>query len=383
MSVVIINPNQVVEHNLLSLVVSMLTHQKNFHTRAEAVENTSVSPYNTTLCPDDLLALNIIGRSMAILSALKNLKKIAVCEAPVVIEGETGTGKEVVARAIHNLSPRKNHAFVPVNCGALPESLLERELFGHEKGAFTDAKQTRSGVIEQANNGTLFLDEVDTLSPKAQVSLLRFLQEQEYRPLGGEKIIAANVRILTASNANLHNLVHEGLYRQDLVYRLNVMCIHLPPLRERLGDIELLSAHFLDKYQQRYNMTNKYIDSETIEKMCSYTWPGNIRELENLIHRELILSENNRVLINFSQYTAMERRRSFLDRRTFNYQGKDFKQAKKEAIEAFESHYLTWIMNEVGGSVTLAATKSGKERSALGKLLKKYNIDKTLFKNIK
>src|SRR5258706_4658136 len=196
---------------------------------------------------EDFGELNLVGRSPAFLEVLELTKRFSACDATVLVQGETGTGKELVARAIHYLGARRNFPFIPVNCGALPDSLVESELFGHARGAFTDARDARRGLIAEAQGGTLFLDEIEVLTPKAQVALLRFLQDLEYRPVGGAVVHDANVRIIAASNANLGTLQSDGHFRKDLLFRLNVLSVDLPPLRERQSDVVFLAEIFLKR----------------------------------------------------------------------------------------------------------------------------------------
>ena len=325
---------------------------------------------------EEFIGLNLVGSAPVFLDVLKRIKKIAGCDATVLIEGETGTGKEMAARAVHYLSRRRDYPFIPVNCGALPDSLVENELFGHEKGAFTDAKNSRQGLIAQANGGTLFLDEIEALSPKGQVTLLRFLQDQQYRPLGSHRAIQGNIRVITASNANLNELVEKDQFRQDLLFRLNIMSIALPALRERICDVELLAEYFLNQYRGLYRQTEKYLHPATIEWMKKYHWPGNVRELENMIHREFLLAEDSMIRIDCPMPAREERRKSMLDRRKSRLLGKSFNDAKVQIVTEFEQQYLCWLMMETRGNVTLAAKRAGKERRALGKLLKKYGIEK-------
>ncbi|MBC7984616.1 MAG: sigma-54-dependent Fis family transcriptional regulator, partial [Candidatus Obscuribacterales bacterium] len=213
-----------------------------------------------SLSSAEFARLNLVGRSSKFLAALGMIERIAACDAPVIIEGETGTGKEAAARAIHYASARRSCPFVPINCGAIPDNLIESELFGHERGAFTDAKEARHGVIAQAEGGTLFLDEVDALSPKAQVTLLRFLQDRQYRPLGSNRMRTADTRIVAATNANLQYQVEQGRFRADLMFRLNILSLHLPPLRERSGDAALLAQYFVDLLSARYRRPTTRID---------------------------------------------------------------------------------------------------------------------------
>ena len=222
-----------------------------------------------------------IGRSRA--QQVGNFRKLARCDATVLISGETGTGKEVCARAIHYLSPRSSKPFITVNCGAIPAELVENELFGHERGAYTDAAVAKPGLIAEAEGGTLFLDEIDCLPLLAQVKLLRFLQEKEYRPLGSVKTRAASVRVIVATNADLENALRQGRLRQDLYYRINILSLVLPPLRQRQGDILLLARHFLAKFTEEFAKPVQDFSPDVLPTLLAYPWPGNIRELEHTI----------------------------------------------------------------------------------------------------
>ncbi|MFZ1547841.1 MAG: sigma-54 dependent transcriptional regulator [Candidatus Nitrotoga sp.] len=320
----------------------------------------------------------MIGQSQAFLEMFQLIEKIKQCDAPVLIEGETGTGKELVANAIHSGSARKKYPFIPINCGAIPDDLIENELFGHKCGAYTGAHLDNAGLIAQAQHGTLFLDEIDTLSPKAQVTLLRFLQDQIYQPLGGGRPCQANVRVVVASNVNLEELVEQRKFRQDLLYRLKIMSLKLPPLRERYGDVAVLATHFLRRCTLRFNHGEKTLHPETIAWFDQYAWPGNIRELENLICREYLLEEGNTIFITPLALSANQRR-AVIDRRHSKLISMDFNEAKNAAIAIFEHDYLTQTLIKANGNVTKAAQLAGKERRSFGKLLKKYGVDKQLY----
>lgn len=328
-----------------------------------------------------LSELNIIGKSPAFMQSMQRILKFTRCEAPVLIDGETGTGKELAARAIHYLGGRRAYPFIPLNCGALPDNLVENELFGHEQGAFTDAKKSCPGLIAQAQGGTLFLDEVEALSAKAQVALLRFLQEKEYRPLGGKRILKADVRVVAATNTCLNKLVQQGRFREDLLYRLKILPLQIPPLRRRTGDIELLAEHFMRTYRRQYQQPNKFLSPAMISWLTQCAWPGNVRELENLLHREFLLAEGNVICCSDtpsseSQYEALESESNVheLDAQA------SFGDAKARVIEAFEKNYLSHLMAESHGNVSLAAKRADKERRAFGKLLKKHGIDKEVYR---
>ena len=330
---------------------------------------------------EEFIGLNMVGRSPAFLNTLNLIKKIARCDASVCIEGETGTGKELAARAIHYLGARRDFPFIPVNCGAIPDNLLENELFGHEKGAFTDAKSSQKGLFAQAQGGTLFLDEVDALSPKAQISLLRFLQDQEFRPLGSEKSVKIDVRIVVATNSELKQLILKEKFREDLYYRLMILAVELPPLRKRRGDAALLAEYFLEVYRQRYGQEDKYLDSASLVRLNSYDWPGNVRQLENTVHRQFLLAEGAEVTLRTVKQPVCERRLRDYDRRNGKLFSQPFGIAKEQAITYFEKSYLHSLLKRTAGNISEAARSAGKERRALGRLLQKYGIDKCSYFN--
>lgn len=314
---------------------------------------------------------NIVGESAVFRKTLARVERIAQSTAPVLIEGETGTGKELIASAIHYTGPRHHRAYIAVNCGAIPDGLVESEFFGHKRGAFTDARDKRIGVVEQAAGGTLLLDEVEELSPKGQVTLLRLLQEQEFRPVGSDVTKRADVRFIAASNASLDELVRDGSFRRDLFYRLAVLSIEVPPLRDRPEDIEPLVWWFLSSLRSRYGGPTRTLRPSTLDWMRRYEWPGNVRELENLLHRAYVVSEG-------ATLELAERRIEETYGCPAWLEG-DFRTAKARVVERFEREYLTWLMTTSGGNVTRAARRAGKERRALGKLLRRHGIDRTAF----
>lgn len=325
---------------------------------------------------DTFAALNLEGRSPVFTQVLAMIRRVAGCDAPVLVQGETGTGKELAARAIHYLGPRRDFPFIPVNCGSIPDNLFENELFGHEKGAFTDARDAQPGLVTQANFGTLFLDEVETLSPKGQVALLRFLQNREYRPLGARSLRQADVRVVAASNADLHALSAQGLFRADLLFRLDIVSLRMPALRERAGDVEVLARMFVERYSGAYGVPAKVLHPQTLAWMNAYRWPGNIRELENFVHRAVLVTDGP--AIHLSPQGA-EMPGVCDDGAARPPAALSFSQAKAKAISDFERDYLTALLADAGGNVTLAARRAGKERRALGKLLKKHNIERGQF----
>ncbi|MFD1295317.1 sigma 54-interacting transcriptional regulator [Lysobacter gummosus] len=324
----------------------------------------------------------LVGRSEAFLDMIKVVGRVARHgDATVLIRGETGTGKELVARATHYLGRRSSYPFVPVNCGALPEDLIENELFGHRAGAYTGAGAEVAGLIRLADRGTLFLDEIDALPLKAQVSLLRFLQDGCYRPLGGQREEASNVRVVAACNGCLEDEVKAGHFRRDLYYRLNLLSITVPPLRERGADIPLLSKYFLREFARRYASCEKDLHSHTLSWFLHYDWPGNVRELENLVHREYLICEGRELLIRApSEFNDSDQQRALLGERCAalplqtDALATSYHLAKAHALEQFDRAYLTELIHRTHGNVTQAAALAGKERRAMGKLLKRYGI---------
>lgn len=314
----------------------------------------------------------LIGESMLFVSLLRSVGRVASHSATVLIHGETGTGKELVARAIHYLGARRDFPFVPINCGALPESLAENELFGHRSGAFTGATHETAGLVRLAHKGTLFLDEVDSLPPKSQVALLRFLQDGHFRPLGAAKEELANVRIVAASNRSLEDEICAGRFRQDLYYRLNLIGLEVPPLRMRAGDVHLLATHFLQQCSERYQLPQKCLHHRTVSWFEQYGWPGNVRELENLLHRECLLCDEDELHIDAPgnlMSSSMETSTGDSKALHLTYQA-----AKAHALHEFDRIYLTQLIQHTQGNVTKAAQLAGKERRAFGKLLKRYHI---------
>jgi transcriptional regulator with PAS, ATPase and Fis domain len=308
--------------------------------------------------------MELVGQSPTFLAAVRLLTRVARFDVSVLIEGETGTGKELAARMVHYQSERRSRPFIPVNCGAIPEALVENELFGHERGAYTDARDSTRGVVALADGGTLFLDEIDALSPKAQVALLRFLQDQRYRPLGAAGDRRADVRIVAATNLSLERLVDQGRFRSDLLYRIKVLFVELPPLRLREGDAKLLAEHFLDACARRYREPRKQLGSTTETWLEEYAWPGNVRELENLILREALMSEGD-VLV--YPHEASDSSMPPVPRSSYAA-------AKAAAVAAFDRRFLQDLLVRASGNVTRAAAEAGKDRRALGRLVKKYGL---------
>jgi DNA-binding NtrC family response regulator len=327
------------------------------------VENLMQQSINPLL--EEFSRFNLCGRSLQFIQVIKTIKKLAHCEAPLLIQGETGTGKENTARAVHYLSTRKDHTFIPVNCGAIAENLIEAELFGYEKGAYTGAEKSQMGLVDIAEKGTLFLDEVDSLSAKAQTVLLRFLQNGEYRSVGGRTLKKADVHIIAATNANLEENISKQLFRQDLYYRLNVLNIHLPPLRERPEDIETIAQSIIAKLCIQHQALNRRLSPNAIIWLQQQPWAGNIRELENTLLREFLLCNSDTIEALAANKNNGKKEAAL-----------GFKAAKDAAIRRFEVSYIQKVLKLTNGNVSRAAKIAGKERSAFGKLIKKHHIEK-------
>lgn len=313
---------------------------------------------------------SLIGASPEFVRETRKIPIIAGCDATVLISGETGSGKELFARAIHYLSPRSRGPFIPVNCGAIPAELIESELFGHEKGAFTGASSRKDGLIKEANGGTLFLDEIDSLSSASQVKLLRFLQHKEVRALGSLSLHEVDVRVIAATNTNLKNAINEGTLRKDLFYRLNILSVVLPSLRERRQDIPFLAEYFRKKFCL---LSGKHIGGfapGTIEKLILHDWPGNVRELEHAVERAVVLCQDE--LISERDFEMPNNDRS--DNPV------SLRQAKARVVEEFERSYLSGVLGLYQGNVTKAAAAARKHKRAFYELLRKYHIDPDRFR---
>lgn len=326
----------------------------------------------------------LVGDAPAFRASIARLPVIAQADATVLLAGETGTGKELVARAIHYLSDRSRESFTAVNCGALADTLLEDEFFGHERGAFTDAKVARGGLLRQAHKGTLFLDEVDSLSPRAQVSLLRVLQDRSYRALGSSEEQQVDVRIIAATNVDLYQMMIDRLMRSDLFYRLSVLTIALPPLRERRDDILPLTHHFLLRFAKADRPPLRFAP-EAKEALLSHDWPGNVRELENAVLRAVSLCEGDAIT---PEDLGIRSRRALASAGTSSPPAasettldlsRPFGELKRETVTRFEREYLTRLMLACDGNVSRAARRARKERRDFRRLLSKYALDPRSF----
>ena len=319
----------------------------------------------------------LIGKSQVMLQVFELAMKLAKSTATVLIGGESGTGKEMIARTIHNLSPRAARPFVPVNCGAIPEDLLESELFGHTRGAFTGAGSARQGRFQLAHGGTLFLDEVGEMSAKLQVKLLRVLQEQEFEPVGSDKSVRVDVRVIAATNRDLQIAVKEGRFRGDLFYRLHVLPITLPPLRERHADIPLLIAHFLRLHSRKKDRTVEKIEKDALSYLERYGWPGNVRELENLVERLVVLNDDGVIRTSdlpdyVRDYCDSNRQEnSFLPPLSLPMEGLDL----DGLLQELENEFILQALSRTRGNKTLAADLLRLNRTTLIERMRKRKLE--------
>src|SRR5688572_9125863 len=316
----------------------------------------------------------IIGTGAWIKELYDRIAMVAATDVTVAIFGESGTGKELVARTIHNSSPRHDAPFVVVNCAAIPDTLIEDELFGHVRGAFTDATRDREGLLAAAHTGTLFLDEIGELPLPLQAKLLRVLQSQEFRRIGDDQDRRVDVRIITATNRDLDQLIAGGSFRQDLYYRINVFPMHLPPLRDRPEDIALLVRHFINKYRARLGKICDGISPPALSRFLSYDFPGNVRELENKVHQAMVMAAGP--IIDDSD-VALPVGRAGRGRIDLS---RPFRELKQEVIDAFETQYLTELLREHQGNLAQAARAAGMDRKNLWALVARHGLDRARFK---
>jgi two-component system response regulator GlrR len=315
----------------------------------------------------------VIGQSAPITRVLRTAAVAAKSDALVMMCGESGTGKEVIARTIHALSPRASAAFVTVNCGALPETLLENELFGHVRGAYSDAHADRLGLVAEAEGGTLFLDEIGDITPGIQVKLLRFLQDKEFKRLGHTKVSKADVRLIAATNKDLQEEMRLGRFREDLYYRLNIIPITIPPLRDRREDIPLRVDHVLSRVGVQLGRLVPAVAPRALQKLIGYEWPGNVRELENKIHQVVVMTTKKVLQPEDFILTG--------GHRTDRLFARSLKEAKREMIDEFERGYISAALSAHRGNVSRAARQAGKNRRAFFELMRRHRIDPTPFRS--
>jgi Nif-specific regulatory protein len=352
---------------LLAIIASMIAQAVKLRRSAQE-ERHRLETENERLraeLKDRFRPSNIIGNSREMQEVYNQIAQVSKSRSNVLLQGETGTGKELVAHAIHYNSDRADHPFVKVHCAALAENIIESELFGHVKGAYTGAINDRQGRFELANGGTLFLDEIGEVPPGIQIKLLRVLQEREFERVGGTKTIKVNVRLIAATNKNLQELVNRGEFREDLFYRLNVFSIYVPPLRKRKADIAMLSDYFLEKYSEQYGKNVKRLSSAVIDMLFSYHWPGNVRELENVIERAVVVAEGQ-VIHPYHMPPTLQ---------TAEASGTVYRGDLKGAIELFERDLITDALKTTRGKIAPAARNLGTTSRILGYKIEKYGID--------
>ncbi|MBI1746935.1 MAG: sigma-54-dependent Fis family transcriptional regulator [Acidobacteria bacterium] len=345
-----------------------------------ALENLSLRRENRRL-KDQLIAQDkygeLIGHSPPMQSVFELIDKVAATEVTLLITGESGTGKDLVAREIHRRSARADAPFVAMNCAALPENLIESELFGHEKGAFTGAAAQRKGKFEAADTGTLFLDEIADMTPMTQAKVLRVIEQREFERLGGNKTLSVDVRLISATNKDLSAEIQKGLFREDLFYRLQVVSLPLPPLRQRTSDIPVLLNYYCEKFSTKHNMPLREFAADAVARLCQYGWPGNVRELRNFVERCVILSPSATIelqhlpkdllsALSYSQFPA----KSLLEEKLQYYKQMRYDDAKS----AFEREYLTAILEDHAGNLSRAAEAMGIHRQTLQYKLKQLGI---------
>ena len=307
----------------------------------------------------------IIGKDTGLKDIITTVERVAPTDVPVLIQGETGTGKEVIAQLIHETSNQSTFPFIKVNCAAINEGVLESELFGHEKGAFTSAHKTHIGKFELAGKGTILLDEIGDISPKLQLTLLRILQEKEFERVGGTQTIKANVRIIAATNQDLERLVDEGKFRQDLYFRINVVPIYIPPLRERKQDIEHMFLHFIQKYQRKYKLKQLPINENVFQHLKKYYWPGNVRELENTVQRVLVTTTKNRITLDSFSFDLRAKNKPAIitDNKTIKTDKAAKQQSAKDRLKKLEDEDIRKAYFKKGGNCKQAAISLGMPRS--------------------
>jgi DNA-binding NtrC family response regulator len=339
----------------------------------KALERSSLLKENIRLqqvCPDDVFQ-DLVGKSSKMQRVYETIQMVAKTDLTVFVTGESGTGKDLAARAIHDLSKRNKKPFVAVNCPTVPENILESELFGYKKGAFTDATQDKEGLFQEAHRGTIFLDEIGDISPTIQTKLLRVLQEKEIKPLGDTKSVEVDVRIIASTNQHIREKMKTEQFREDFFYRLNVLPIHLPPLREHREDIPLIANHLLEKHCAKLNKPLKRLSPELLEIFMHRPWEGNVREMENIIMQGILFSSSDEIkphdlnLVEHAQYDCLV---------DSSFQDLPYKAAKEQTLQQFNSNYIKNLLSKCNGNVTQAARFCGLERQALQQIMRRYEI---------
>ncbi len=359
-----------IKRGAYSYLTKPFDHQELLLQIQKAIENrrlTSEIERLKGLLGDRFSFTNVVTRSERMQKVLETISRIAPTESTVLLLGESGTGKDLIAKVIHLASERKDKPFVAINCAALPETLLESNLFGHEKGAFSGAIRSARGLFLQANEGTIFLDEIGDMPLSIQAKVLRVLQDKQFYPVGSEKLVGSDVRIIVATNKNLEEQVKQGLFREDLYYRIHVIPIHLPPLRDRKEDIPLLVDHFLDKFREKVKKDIKGLTPQAMQKLMLHDWPGNVRELENTIEYAAAMTDTELIKEDLIFQTKVIPSVTYV-------------KPLKEAKDIFERGYLIYLLETCKGKVSDAAKLAGKYRADFYLLLKKHDLNPDDFK---
>lgn len=384
--VIVITGSSSVEHAVTALKMGVFDYMTKPFTDLEKVTATLrnalekfrlIQKVQELQKPEQVLEnyMDVVGRSPVMQEVYQLIQSIKNSSATILIQGESGTGKEMVAKAIYKTSPRAQKPFKVINCAAIPEGLLESELFGHVKGAFTGALYDKKGLFEEANGGTIFLDEIGEVTPSFQVKLLRVLQGGEYKKVGSAEMKHTDVRVISATNKDLKALIAQNRFREDLFYRLHVIGVHLPPLREREEDIPLLVYHFLNRYKQKTGKEIREISLDAMQALQSYPWVGNVRELENVMERCVVLAQGD-------QIRAKDLPPQILSK-AFHLEGRDevdlsrfsYREAKTRALEIFNKNYILHLLQQTGGNISLASDRAGMDRSNFKKIIRKYQIN--------
>jgi len=348
----------------------------------KALERSLLLKENRRLLKSNISApIDLIGKSEPMQKVFEQINMVASSDITVLITGESGTGKDLTARSIHALSPRKNKSFIPVNCPTIPEHILESELFGYKKGAFTNASRNRIGLFQEADKGTIFLDEIGDIGSSIQTKLLRVLQEKEIKPLGDTKVKKVDVRIIASTNSDLEKKIADHEFRQDFFYRLNVLPIELPPLRERITDIPIIARHLVAKQCKKLNKSPKIISEEVMDLLMKQPWPGNVRELENIIVQGILYSKGENIALSDIPLKDIKmgnksHKRSYND----TIASLPYKEAKEKLLHEFNHDYIGARLSGSNGNITQAARQCNMDRQALQQIMKRFSIDPEPFR---
>jgi len=363
------------KHGAYDFITKPFDHDALLVRLERALERTSLIRENIRLrkesAPEDAFR-DMVGKSPAMQRVFETIRMVANTDLTVLITGESGTGKDLTARAVHALSPRRGRPFVAVNCPTVPEQILESELFGYRKGAFTHATQNKIGLFQEASSGTIFLDEIGDVSPTTQTKLLRVLQEKEIKPLGDTRTISVDVRIVTSTNQNLREKIKKGEFREDFFYRLNVLPIRLPPLRERREDIPLIVHHLIRKHAPILNRPARTVSPELMEHFLQRQWEGNVRELENVLIQGILFSTGDEILARDAGCHKKAAESACID--TAGVASLSYREAKERTLQQFNAAFIGGILARTGGNVSQAARECGLERQSLQQIMRRYNI---------